>query len=200
MEEIWKDIEGYEGLYQISNLGRIKSLGNKSNHKNEKIISISSKSFSGYWVIGLCKNGKRKGYIVHRLVAKAFIPNPNNYPQINHKDENKLNNWVDNLEWCTQSYNAKYNNLSKKKNIKSANTMKLNGLYDKMRGKKYSIRVVNLTTNETFEAIGAAAKHYSEIFGTTKMAIVCKFNKARTKYGNEFECYGYKWRLEEKGE
>lgn len=109
--EIWKDIEGYKGLYQVSNLGRIKSLGNNKN-KKEKILK-SHYDNNGYYSIVLYKNNNRKKYLIHRLIAEAFIPNPNNLPCVNHKDENKQNNNVDNLEWCTQKYNMKYS-LDKK--------------------------------------------------------------------------------------
>lgn len=103
IEEKWKDIKNYEGLYQISNLGRVKKI-NKSNI----IICKPSIDTSGYKQIVLTKNKKRKSYKIHRLIAQAFIPNPNNLPQINHKDENKLNNDVSNLEWCTLQYNCNY--------------------------------------------------------------------------------------------
>ena len=99
MEEIWKDIKGYEGLYQVSNLGRIKSC------KYNKIMK-SNKS-DRYLGINLYKNGKPTTFDIHRIVAKTFIDNPNNYPIVNHIDGNKLNNNVDNLEWCTQSHNVK---------------------------------------------------------------------------------------------
>lgn len=102
--EIWKDIEGYEGLYQVSNFGKIKSLGNKNCHKNELILKLGIRNT--YYVINLTKNNNRKSFQVHRLVANAFIPNPYNYPIVNHKDENPLNNNVDNLEWCTQKHNV----------------------------------------------------------------------------------------------
>lgn len=101
MEEIWKDIEGYEGLYQISNLGRVKSL------KTNKILKYCI-SKTGYAYSSLTKNKIIKQKSVHRLVAKAFISNPDNLEEINHKDENKLNNNVNNLEWCSHKYNMNY--------------------------------------------------------------------------------------------
>lgn len=106
-EEKWKDIEEYEGLYQVSNLGRVKSLGNGVTHKEERILK-QRKDNGGYLKVHLCCEGKHKHHSVHRLVAQAFIPNPDNLPQVNHKDENKQNNCVDNLEWCTSEYNNNY--------------------------------------------------------------------------------------------
>ena len=103
MEEIWKDIEGYEGLYKISNMGRVKSI----KFNKEKILFLQKDKY-GYLRVGLRKMGKLKNYFVHRLVAEAFIPNPNNLPIVNHKDENKQNNCVENLEWCTVKYNNSY--------------------------------------------------------------------------------------------
>lgn len=101
MEEIWKDIERYKGVYKISNLGRVYSVQRKK-IKNTFIDK------GGYVRVQLYYNYTQKGFLVHRLVAKAFIPNPNNYPQVNHKDENKLNNCVNNLEWCTNKYNCNF--------------------------------------------------------------------------------------------
>ena len=113
--EIWKDIKGYEGLYQVSNLGRVKSLdriaynpnGTVNSHIKEKILApvLNNK---GYQYVNLHKNGEIKKMLVHRLVAMAFIPNSENKPMINHKDENPLNNCVDNLEWCDSKYNNNY--------------------------------------------------------------------------------------------
>lgn len=121
--EIWRDIKGYEGLYQVSNLGRVKSLeryvkGIYGLRKvQQKIISITRIRTNGYMQVHLTKNGIAKTYQVHRLVAEAFIPNPHNLPIVNHKDENKINNCVWNLEWCTYSYNLTYGNrLLKVKN------------------------------------------------------------------------------------
>lgn len=102
MNEIWKDIEGYEGLYQVSNLGRVKSL-NYSRTGKEGILKPNPTK-RGYIIVEL----KSKPFQVHRLVAQAFIPNPNNLPQVNHIDENTSNNIVSNLEWCTAEYNSNY--------------------------------------------------------------------------------------------
>lgn len=104
MQEIWKDVKGYEGKYQISNFGNVKSL-NYNNMKKEKLLSFWK---SKYLYVNLYKNNKGKSFQVHRLVAEAFIPNPDNLPEVNHKDEDKLNNNVSNLEWCTTKYNCNY--------------------------------------------------------------------------------------------
>lgn len=98
MIEEWKDIPGYEGVYEISNLGRVR--------RNGKILKPLKDS--GYLRAHLSKNGIAKKVLIHRLVAFAFIPNPNNYPEINHKDEDKTNNTVENLEWCSREYNINY--------------------------------------------------------------------------------------------
>lgn len=96
MEEIWKDVVGYEGLYKVSNTGRI--LARSCERRFQK-------NNSGYETVMLYKDGKYRRRTVHRIVAEAFIPNPLCYSQINHIDENKENNCVSNLEWCTPSEN-----------------------------------------------------------------------------------------------
>ena len=111
MEEIWKDIEGYEGLYQVSNMGNVRSL-NYNQTREIKVLKPSNNR--GYKLVVLSKNGKSKTYQVHRLVALHFIPNPNSLSIINHKNEDKTNNCVDNLEWCSQEYNINYGNRNKK--------------------------------------------------------------------------------------
>lgn len=108
MEEIWKDVEGFEGLYQVSNHGRVKSLGFDKWHKG-RLIKPHFDGLKHYLFVQLYKKGVCKKVNVHRLVASAFIPNPNNLPQVNHKDECKTNNVVSNLEWCTKEYNINYN-------------------------------------------------------------------------------------------
>lgn len=99
--EIYKDIQGYEELYKISNHGNVKSL------ISNKILKLT-KDKDGYLNVTLHKQGKVKTYKIHRLVTQAFIENPNNLPQVNHKDEDKTNNHVTNLEWCTNEYNSNY--------------------------------------------------------------------------------------------
>ena len=105
-KEVWRDIEGYEGLYQVSDSGRVKSLNYRRSGK-EGIIKIWKRK-DGYLQVQLSKDGKLKTHKVHRLVGQAFIPNPEWLPQINHKNEDKANNCVDNLEWCTREYNHSY--------------------------------------------------------------------------------------------
>ncbi len=104
--EIWKDIKNYEGIYQVSNYGNVKRLYGKG-ARYERIIKPNTTNKNYYFVV-LCKNGIRNYCRVHRLVAETFIPNPDNLPCVNHKDENKQNNNVENLEWCTIKYNTNY--------------------------------------------------------------------------------------------
>lgn len=113
--EYWKDIKGYEGLYQISNLKRVKSLPRMRVSKGgclcpvpEKILSLNKIDKDGYIDVTLSKDGKLRTYRLSRLMAQAFIPNPKHLPCVNHKDENKQNNSISNLEWCTTKYNIRY--------------------------------------------------------------------------------------------
>lgn len=117
MEEVWKDIPGFEGKYQVSNCGKVRSLNHR---KTGQIKVMALFNNLGYKRVGLCKNGKQRKYLVHVLVAMAFLPNPENLPYVNHKDESKDNNFVwinedggvdpqkSNLEWCTTEYNNGY--------------------------------------------------------------------------------------------
>lgn len=134
--EIWKDIKGYETKYQVSNLGRIKSCKFWSGNRyisNEKILKQANTP-KGYLVVCLRKNNKAKVYRVHRLVAQAFIPNPEDKPQINHIDNNRKNNKVDNLEWVNNSENQqhafKYGNQKRYKGSKNYSAIKITQ-YDK---------------------------------------------------------------------
>lgn len=131
----WKDIQGYEGLYQISNDGDVKSCdkivicsdGCKRFIKSKLLKSF--KQNSGYYFVDLTKNHNTKNFLIHRLVATAFINNPLKYKEVNHKDGNKGNNNVNNLEWCTASYNKKhmYDNLSSGKIKKEALSKQFKG-------------------------------------------------------------------------
>lgn len=113
MKEEWKDIKGFEGKYKVSNLGRIKSFT-----KREPFILKQYVTRFGYFKVILGRGShkviKPKTLMVHRIVATAFIPNPHNFPQVNHKDENKKNNRVDNLEWCTAKYNMNYGTVQQR--------------------------------------------------------------------------------------
>ena len=135
--EIWEDIEGYEGIYQVSSLGRIKRL-----YKNgkERILKLRSDR-DGYLNVGLCKEGRVKSRGVHRLVAQAFIPNPDNKSQVNHRDENKSNNKVENLEWVTGKENINYGTRTERSGKSQTN--------DKKRSQP--IYGINIKTNERIE-------------------------------------------------
>ena len=137
MEEIWKDIPGYENYYQASNLGRIRSKDRliivndyQNAHAYFKGFSYvrpgkvlkARKNMCGYLTVPICINKKTKSISVHRLVAKTFIENKYNLPQVNHIDENKLNNSINNLEWCTEQYNMNYNNLVSRRAFKQRTT------------------------------------------------------------------------------
>ena len=109
MKENWKDIKGYEGIYQVSNLGNVRSsyVNNQRGSEFNTVLK-QKKSREGYMEVTLCLNSIKKSILVHRLVACAFIENPSCYPVVNHLDECKWNNHVNNLEWCTQKHNATY--------------------------------------------------------------------------------------------
>lgn len=176
-KEIWKDVEGYEGLYQVSNLGRVKSLERIIEHKGcyggfyhvkGKILKPRTEK-DGYFRIGLKKDRTQKFYRINRLVAKTFIPNPNNLPVVNHKDENKENNVWTNLEWCTQLYNVNYGDGINKRKLKRSIKIKqydLNGNYIK-----------------TWDSINDAIRCYN---GNTQICQCCK--------GKRKQANGYKWK------
>ena len=167
MKEIWKDIPGYEGLYQVSNLGRVKSLRFRNNicDKEKEHIMTLNKKDNEYLYVSLSKNGIKRNKYVHRLVATCFIPNTNNYEIVNHIDYNVENNSVDNLEWCSQKQNVKHSiqKYYKKKTKTNSNT-----------GEKYisfrnSKKVYRLTINQkeygTFKTLEEAINKRDEILG-----------------------------------
>lgn len=119
--ENWKDIKGYEGRYQVSDLGRVKSLN--YNKTGKERIKKAAKGSCGYVIVTLSNGGKLKGFLVHRLVAEAFLPNPDRLPQVNHKDEDKTNNAVSNLEWCDRKYNINYGTGTERMKVSKGKTV-----------------------------------------------------------------------------
>lgn len=182
--EIWKDIKGYENLYQVSNLGNVRSLDHiRKNGKDEnkkclhkgKMLKPGIESI-GYKVVGLSKEGKSKSFRVHRLVAETFIDNPNNYKCINHKDENKLNNNVNNLEWCTIAYNNNYGTKQEryKKNI------------IKKIGRKINQYDLNENLIKTWDCIMDAERYLKRKRAATPIWYCCQ-KKTKTAYGYRWE-------------
>ena len=120
MTEIWLPIEGYENLYEVSNLGRVRRIESFVNCKAGSKRKVSGKILKprtntcGYLMVRLSKNGIWRDFLLHRLVSAAFIPNPNNLPQVNHLSEDKLNNSVENLEWCSAKENTNYGTRNKR--------------------------------------------------------------------------------------
>ena len=163
MNEIWKPVVGYEGLYEVSNLGRVKSLSriDSIGRKIKERILSQGKCKQGYLTVSLCKNGKPNSYYVHRLVAQAFIPNPDNYPEVNHKIddfEHRSDNRVENLEWCTAEYNNTYNDKHKRVGEKLKGKKR-----ESMKGSKnHKARKIKcITTGEIFDYMKEASEKYN---------------------------------------
>lgn len=174
--EEWKPIEGYEDRYEISNFGRVKSLERKdlNNHLLKERILKPKINRDGYSYLQLCYDGNKKGFFVHRLVAAAFIDNPNGYPVVNHKDENKQNNYVSNLEWCTVLYNNRYG-------TKAIRT-----------GEHYAKAVVQLTMEGDYIRTFKSLHDVYRKFGYAPINISRCCNHVPKK----LSAYGYKWLFE----
>ena len=182
MEEIWKDIPGYEGLYQVSNFGNIKSLNWKNMGKAKNMYL--KPHCHGYLQIELFNNGVKKTYMVHRLVAQSFIDNPGGYPFVNHKDENKTNNCAWNLEWCTASYNTLYSlNLHPERKAKGGGSRK--GC--RYKGANAGKRIVQFTVDGEFVKEWICSR---DIFLETGMS---DWSISECCRGNRKTAYGYKW-------
>ena len=167
MDEIWKDISGFEGMYQISNLGRVKSLERYSlqNHLISEKILKTCHAQAGYVDVSLYKNGKRYHRKPHKLVAEAFIPNPNNLPEVDHIDTNKDNNRVDNLRWVTHSENH-LNPLT----VELKRRMNLGKKLKPETIEKHSIKINVLKNNQiihTFKSYTDMDEHSKDLFGFT---------------------------------
>lgn len=182
MQEIWRDIKGYEGLYQVSNFGKVKRILFVNNiivKKQDKILK-NQKNPAGYNIIALTKNSQQKTCLVHRLVAEAFIEKINGKTYINHKDGNKANNRVENLEWCTQKENMQHavkhnliNYSTRKKGSENPRAIKVNML-DKE----------NNSIIKSFNSIIEA----SQYIGKNSSGHIVSCCKGRLK-----SAYGYKW-------
>ena len=183
MKEIWKDIKGYESFYQVSNLGNVRSLDryvkNGTSNRNIKRGRVLKPCINhkGYLQVHLVANGNSKLVVIHRLVAKAFIPNPQNKAQVNHIDGNKKNNNVRNLEWCTNQENV----------IHAINT----GLIDleKLKNRKHYTKAVN-----QYSINGEFIKRWDSIKDVQK-----EWNLKGTKISSCFRgkiktSLGYKWK------
>ena len=175
MKEVWKDIPNYEGLYQVSNLGRVKSFRQSTNHRYEsEYILKPIHANNGYCQVTLYDNTIRHKFLIHRLVAEAFIPNPENLPQVNHKDENPYNNAASNLEWCTNDYNSHYGTRIQR--CREAN----------MCCETTSLPIYSIDQNgkkEIYESIGEAER----------MTGCSHSNIVRTLKGRSNHCGGRKW-------
>ena len=180
--EQWKTISGYEN-YQVSNYGRIKSLKGKE----ERILKQGTNK-GGYQQVLFYKDGKPKMFRVNRLVAMSFIPNPNNLPQVNHIDENKCNNHVDNLEWCTAKYNINFGTARERqaKTISGENNPKtMLGKFGKEHPN--SKQVIQLTLNNEVVKIWDSVMDVQRNLGYNN-AHICSCCKGKRKTSN-----GYKW-------
>lgn len=149
MTEIWKPIKGYDG-YEVSNLGRIRSYIKYGNNGGDYHLLKAANKGDGYFRVCLCVKGMKKNVYVHRIVAETFIDNPFGYPQVNHKDEDKSNNAVTNLEWCSAEYNKTYSH-----------------------GK--GVRQIDLETGNTIEVYGSLRSASRKTgFDHTNIARACK--------------------------
>lgn len=180
MKEIWKYIEGYED-YMISNLGRVKSNQSYNNPKHEWRYLTPSDNSKGYKLVGLVKEGKRKNYYIHRLVASSFIPNPNNFKEINHIDNDKNNNCADNLEWCSRSYNVKYS-YDKGEHIQPKG----------MEGRKGKEHPISVPVKQ-YDIDGNFIKEYESAKMASDETKICYVSIKKCRQGKQKTAGGFVW-------
>lgn len=180
--EQWREIKGYEGRYEVSDHGNVRSLLFYSTAREEYMTRKAPRLLSqntthdGYKRVSLSKYREMKSITVHRLVAMAFLPNPNNYPAVNHKDEDATNNHVSNLEWCTNKYNSNYGTLPKR-------------ISERMRKNHYLARPVIQMSNDGEEiATYPSTREAARQFG------IRSENISRCCYGRYKHAAGYKWK------
>lgn len=176
-DEIWKDIKGFEGMYQISNLGRVKSLKRKRNNINrieqEHLIKQFDNS-KGYLQFSLFKDEKKYTFRTHRILAETFIPNPKKYKVVNHINGHKKDNRLENLEWCTYKYNTQH--------------AWKNGLCSINKFKHYTTKVLQIDNNDNILAVYMSQRIASKINNISYRALnMCLKGKNKT-------CGGYKWK------
>ena len=174
-------MKGYEGLYEVSNLGNVRSLDRYVNHwqggkclKRGKLLAFGHNK-GGYNLVKLCDNGREQTHKVHRLVAQAFIPNPDNLPWVNHKDENPANNAADNLEWCTARYNALYGTAPTRRR-------------DKLLNNKTQSKTVQMIRN------GAVVATFDSVMQVERDLGYGHGNISKCCNGKLPHAYGYEWR------
>ena len=174
MTEEWRDVVGYEGVYQVSNWGRVKRLGGTPWRKYDRLLKPALVG-AGYYQMRLCTECKKRYFYVHQLVAQAFIPNPNGYTEVNHIDENKLNNRVENLEWCDHHYNLNYGVHNAKLSLSATNNIK--------RSKPVSQYTLDGQFVKTYPSMGEAQRNG---FFTGAISNCCR--------GKQKQHSGYIWK------
>lgn len=170
-KEEWRPVVGYEGLYEVSDTGKIDRVNYRNSGKRYRMKPTVNRE--GYERLILYKDRKSKHILVHRIVAMAFIPNPNNYPQVNHKDEDKSNNDVTNIEWCSPKYNSNY------------------GTRAKRRLEKMKKPIIQMTMDGDFVKKYDSIKHAVDAIGlkSSSISAACR--------GIKISAGGYKWRYED---
>ena len=183
--EVWKPIKDYEGWYEASTLGRIRSVNRSFKDKSGRVRTFKGRvlkpakvSKKGYLGVMLCRNGSQKTKKVHRLVAETFLPNPSNLPEVNHKDENVGNNCVDNLEWATTKYNCRYGTRSQRI-----------GENNKKPKRKYTVYQLDKEDNvvKVFDSVRQASKQTGICYDSIRK---CGLGEPYYKTAG-----GYKWKM-----
>ena len=188
-DEKWKLISKTDNLYAVSTLGRVMSM-KKGNIMKTTITN------KGYELLVTHINGKQKGYSVHRLVAEAFIPNPNNYPIVNHKDENPLNNKVENLEWCTFSYNNRYNNINIKSGLKrrGRSPYNKNTTSDKYKDKEVLMISKDGDIIKVFPTLGFATTYICDLYNKKRITTYNRIKEVLVEKRKSYLGYIWQWR------
>lgn len=194
MDEQWRDVAGYDGYYQVSSCGRIKSVeryvqdrfGMKAPYRIPEKILKPKRAHDGYLFVHLSKDGHAQPLRIHRLVAEAFIPNPNRLPTVNHKNEDKSDNRVENLEWCTPAYNNKYGTRTQRSQMNQKH--------------RRNVRMLSLDGEmlRIFPTCLSAARYITgEPAGKSLRVRVTDNNIRRACRLQRHKAYGYRWEFEE---